>query len=174
MYYSKDRSFFVIQRSLRSKSSTVFNELEEVDRKNEYAQTTDHYAGALELKMKVGLRLVMVTQKWPNNLYRIQRTSIQEERLLRLGEPDTVEENLIPKMVIEPEEGRLETQRNEVPEAAVMVDKWRSVIRSAMELKITLKAMASGDRGVRKVTQIDMWKKGIQANDRCVQTSRLD
>ena len=45
-----------------------FNELDEVDRRNEYAQTTisnfsDHYAGALELKMKVGLRLVMLTQK---------------------------------------------------------------------------------------------------------------
>ena len=125
-----------------------FNELEEVDRRNEYAQTavsnfSDHYAGALELKMKVALKVVGVTQKWPNSLYQIQRTSVQEERLLRLGEPDTAEENLIPEMVIEPEEGRLETQRNEVPEAVVMVDRWRSTIRSVMELKVTLKVMAS-------------------------------
>ena len=112
--------------------------------------------------MKVGLRLVMVTQKWPNNLYRIQRTSVQEERLLRLGEPDTVEENLIPEMVIEPEEGRLETQRNEVPEAAVMVDKWRSVIRSAMELRITLKAMASAIQGSERSLKSKCGKKEFE------------
>ena len=61
-----------------------------------------------------------------------------------------MEENLIPELVIEPEEGRLETQRGEVPEAAVMVDRWRSVIRSAMELKITLKAMASAIEGSKR------------------------
>ena len=72
--------------------------------------------------MKVGLRSAMAMQRRPNNLNRIQRTSVQEERLVRLGEPDTLEENLIPEMVIEHEEGRLETQRCEVPEATVMVD----------------------------------------------------
>ena len=132
-----------------NRRSKFFNELDEVDRRNEYAQTTignfsDHYAGALELKMKIGLSLVMVTQKWPNKLYQIQ------ERLLRLGEPGTVEANSIPELVIEPEEGRLETQRGEVPEAAVMVDRWRSVNRSAMEVKIKLKATASTIEGSKR------------------------
>ena len=93
--------------------------------------------------MKVALKPVVVTQRWPHKLYQIERTSIQEERLLRLGEPDTMEENVIPEMVVEPQESRLEVQRSEMPEPTMMRDKWRSVIQSAMELQITLKAMGS-------------------------------
>ena len=76
-----------------------------------------------------------------------------------IGGRDTVEENLIPEMVIKPEEERLETQRNEVPEAALMVDKWKSVIRSAMKLKITLKAMASAIEGSERSLKSTCGKK---------------
>ena len=90
-----------------------FNNLELVHHRNEYAQVpvsnfSDHYAGALEFKMKVKLKPVVVTQRWPNKLYQIHRTSIQEERLLRLGEPDVAEENVVYDEVVELQESRLE------------------------------------------------------------------
>ena len=92
-----------------------------INHRNEYAQPTvinfsDHYAGALELKMKVALKPVhgcYTAVRWPHKLYQIERTSIQEERLLRLGEPDTMEENVIPEMVVEPQESRLEVQTSD-------------------------------------------------------------
>ena len=160
---------FLLSRGIFEVSRVeFFNDLERVDHRNEYAQVpisnfSDHYAGALEFKMKVKLKVAVVTQSWPNNLYQIHRTSIQMERLLRLGEPDVAEENVVYNEVVELQESRLEVPRDEMTDPVVIQDKWRSVTRSAMELKCTLKAMASAIQLSDRTCQSNCAKKEVKA-----------